>query len=101
RKFDDPRNARSHRRHLEHTQRDEVMKYTTIGTDPRPVSVLAMGTHMNLGYSLNEAEASALVAAAIDGGINLFDTADAYADGAAETALGQCLKPYAREPLWI
>lgn len=77
------------------------MKYTTIGTDPRPVSVLAMGTHMNLGYSLNEAEASALVAAAIDGGINLFDTADAYADGAAETALGQCLKPYAREPLWI
>lgn len=77
------------------------MKYRKLANDPRPISILAMGTHMNLGYSLSEAEAGALVAAAIEGGINLFDTADAYADGAAESALGTCLKRYPREDYWL
>ncbi len=73
------------------------MKFRTLSDDPRPVSILAMGTHMNLGYSLSDSEGQALVAAAIEGGINLFDTADAYADGAAESALGVCLQRYPRE----
>lgn len=77
------------------------MKFRTIHGDPHPISVLAMGTHMNLGHSLTDAEAADLVAAAIDGGINLFDTADAYAAGAAEAALGKCLKAYRRDEFVI
>jgi aryl-alcohol dehydrogenase-like predicted oxidoreductase len=65
------------------------------------VSVLAMGTHMNLGHSLSESESRALVDAAIEGGINLFDTADAYAGGEAETVLGRCLRDYPRESLCV
>lgn len=77
------------------------MRFARFPGDPRPVSVLAMGTHMNLGYALSDSEADALVDTAVGGGINLFDTADAYADGAAETALGRCLRRYPRESLWI
>lgn len=41
---------------------------------------------------LGQAEADALVKAALDTGINLFDTANIYADGRSETMLGQSLR---------
>ena len=41
---------------------------------------------------LGQAEADALVKAALDAGINLFDTANIYANGRSEEILGQSLK---------
>ena len=40
------------------------------------------------------ADADALVGQALDAGINFFDTADAYASGQSEEALGQALSPH-------
>jgi aryl-alcohol dehydrogenase-like predicted oxidoreductase len=39
-------------------------------------------------------EAGELIARAVDGGINLFDTADVYAKGENEAIFGKALKPY-------
>jgi aryl-alcohol dehydrogenase-like predicted oxidoreductase len=41
---------------------------------------------------LGQEEADTLVAAALDAGINLFDTANVYAEGRSETMLGQSLR---------
>lgn len=41
---------------------------------------------------LGQDEADGLVAAALDAGINLFDTANVYAEGRSETMLGQSLR---------
>lgn len=41
---------------------------------------------------LGQDEADALVGAALDAGINTFDTANVYADGRSETMLGQALR---------
>ena len=45
--------------------------------------------------------ATACVRAALDAGITSFDTADVYADGAAETVLGEALQGQRRESLEI
>jgi aryl-alcohol dehydrogenase-like predicted oxidoreductase len=42
--------------------------------------------------ALPEAEANAIVAASLEGGINWFDTAELYGNGASETALARALK---------
>jgi aryl-alcohol dehydrogenase-like predicted oxidoreductase len=41
---------------------------------------------------LGQGEADALISAALDAGINLFDTANIYADGRSEEILGRSLK---------
>ncbi|HAG60169.1 MAG TPA: aldo/keto reductase, partial [Arthrobacter bacterium] len=45
--------------------------------------------------------ATACVRAALDAGISTFDTADVYANTAAETVLGNALKDERRESLEI
>lgn len=73
------------------------MKYRFLGNTGLRVSELCMGT-MTFGqgfYGLGEVEqagATALVKAALDGGINFFDTADIYSRGQSEAILGQALK---------
>lgn len=44
-------------------------------------------------WKTGEGEANALVACALDHGVNFFDTADAYADGESERVLGAALRP--------
>ncbi|NWK80400.1 aldo/keto reductase [Aquitalea sp. LB_tupeE] len=53
------------------------MKYTHLGQTGLQVSQLALGT-MNFGYVTNEAASFDIMDAAIDAGINFFDTADVY-----------------------
>jgi aryl-alcohol dehydrogenase-like predicted oxidoreductase len=48
-------------------------------------------------YKVDEGSAEGLVGRAIDAGINLFDTADAYADGQSEVWLGKLLGPKRRD----
>jgi aryl-alcohol dehydrogenase-like predicted oxidoreductase len=61
--------------------------------------VLALGSWLTFGGSVEQDVTDACVRAAVEGGINLFDTADIYARGAAETALGRALSPFRREDL--
>ncbi len=75
------------------------MHYNKLGSTGLFVSELALGT-MTFGASGNfavmgsveQADANAMVASALDAGVNLFDTADAYSHGASEMILGRAFK---------
>ena len=67
------------------------MKYHILTGTGAEVSRLCLGT-MTFGAQADEAEAKRLVQRALDAGINFFDTADVYNEGAAETILGKALK---------
>jgi aryl-alcohol dehydrogenase-like predicted oxidoreductase len=56
------------------------------------VSVAGLGCN-NFGRRIDEAAARAVVAAALDAGVNHFDTADVYGDGRSEEFLGRALGP--------
>lgn len=76
------------------------MEYAKFGNTGLFVSRIALGT-MTFGGTgtplwgalggLDAQAADELVGLALDGGVNLIDTADAYADGEAEEILGQTL----------
>ena len=70
------------------------MEYRRLGRTALRVSPIALGT-MNLGPLTAEAESFRLLDRAVDGGINLFDTADQYGGrlgpGATESLLGRWL----------
>ena len=81
-------------------QKGRNMEYKTLGNTGLLVSRLCLGT-MTFGRgqgiykaigAVDQKVADALVKAAIDGGINFFDTADVYSAGESETTLGQSLK---------
>src|SRR4051812_40530179 len=76
------------------------MQYKTLGNTGLLVSRLCLGT-MTFGGSegiykviggVGQEEVDELIKAALDGGINFFDTADVYAQGESETILGQSFK---------
>ncbi|GAA3774980.1 aldo/keto reductase [Micromonospora maritima] len=68
------------------------MQYRTLGRTGVQVSTLALGT-MNVGPigGTSQAEADALVGAALDAGVNLVDTADVYGNGLSEEMVGRAL----------
>jgi aryl-alcohol dehydrogenase-like predicted oxidoreductase len=55
----------------------EEMTYAYLGRSGLMVSRIGLGT-MNFGYTVDEPSSFAVMAAAIDAGINFFDTADVY-----------------------
>ncbi|MEP9358041.1 aldo/keto reductase [Sphingomonas sp. KR3-1] len=76
------------------------MRYNQLGRSGLIVSELCLGA-MTFGGEggmwgrigqLQQEEADALVKAALDAGINFFDTANVYAEGRSEKILGQALK---------
>jgi aryl-alcohol dehydrogenase-like predicted oxidoreductase len=71
------------------------MKYRTLGKTDIAVSVVALGCWALIGDSTwgpqDEADSLATVGAALDAGVNFFDTAEAYGDGASEVILGRAL----------
>ena len=67
------------------------MRYRSLGSSGLQVSVVGLGCN-NFGRRLDLDGTRAVVDAAIDAGITLFDTADIYGgDGASETLLGEVL----------
>ncbi len=75
------------------------MKYRQLGKTGVLVSELCFGTMTfgGKGYwkaigELPEVEATKLIKKSIDGGINFFDTANAYSEGLAEILLGKAFK---------
>ena len=67
------------------------MQYVRLGNAGIEVSRLSLGC-MDFPLRLGEAEASKLVARAIEMGVNLLDTADTYDKGASEEILGKILR---------
>ena len=67
------------------------MTYTQLGQSGLTVSTVGLGCN-NFGARMADEDVPKVVAAAIDAGITLFDTADVYGNaGGSETLLGQAL----------
>ena len=71
------------------------MKFRTLGQSGLVVSEIGFGTG-ELGFR-TDVDAEAAINAAFDAGVTLFDTADVYGEGRAETALGKALGSRRRE----
>ena len=77
------------------------MQYVRLGSTGTKVSRLSFGT-LTFGdpkwheWTLGEEAARPFFKAALESGINFFDTADAYSAGASETVTGRALKDMAR-----
>src|SRR5579884_3123837 len=67
------------------------MEYRRLGRSGLKVSVVGLGTN-NFGRRMDRARSIAVVRAALDHGITLFDTADVYGNGDSETFLGEALQ---------
>ncbi len=67
------------------------MDYRLLGQTGLKVGAIGVGC-MTFGWRADAAEASAIVADALDIGINLFDTSVSYGRGVSETILGEVLK---------
>jgi len=68
-----------------------LMRYQTLGNSGLLVSVVGLGCN-NFGGRLDEASTRAVVDAAIESGVTLFDTADMYGErGGSESYLGEAL----------
>ena len=70
----------------------------------RMVSEVGLGC-WQLGGSdwgnVDDASAFAILAAALDAGVNFFDTADVYGDGRSETLIGRFLRERRREDVFV
>ncbi len=67
------------------------MEYRPLGRTGVRVSPICLGT-MNFGGPTPEAEAIAIVARAVDAGINFIDTANVYTGGESERITGKALR---------
>ncbi|MET0965806.1 MAG: aldo/keto reductase family protein [Nakamurella sp.] len=77
------------------------MEFRYLGRSGLKVSSLTYGNWLTHGSQVENDVASQCVRAALDVGITSFDTADVYANGAAESVLGEALKGERRESLEI
>ncbi len=77
------------------------MEFRRLGRSGLNVSEISYGNWLTHGSQVEEDQAHACIKAALDAGITTFDTADAYANTAAESVLGRGLKGQRRESLEI
>ncbi len=73
------------------------MEYRKLGKSGLAVSEIALGSWLTFGSSVDQETTTATVRKAWDLGINIFDTADVYARGDGERALGNALKGFERK----
>jgi voltage-dependent potassium channel beta subunit len=77
------------------------MQYRRLGRSGLTVSEIAYGNWITHGSQVEERTALACVAAALEHGITMFDTADVYAAGRAEMVLGKALRGVRRAAVQI
>ena len=77
------------------------MEFRHLGRSGLKISEITYGNWLTHGSQVENDAAIACVHAALDVGITTFDTADVYANTAAETVLGTALKGQRRESLEI
>lgn len=77
------------------------MKFRYLGNSGLKISEITYGNWLTHGSQVENDTATACVHAALDAGITTFDTADVYANTAAEKVLGDALRGQRRESLEI
>jgi len=77
------------------------MEFRYLGRSGLKISSITYGNWLTHGSQVENDVAAQCVRAALDAGISSFDTADVYANGAAESVLGETLKGERRESLEI
>jgi voltage-dependent potassium channel beta subunit len=77
------------------------MHYRRLGRSGLKVSEISLGAWATFGTQLTEQEASGLLHAAYDNGVNFFDNADINANGEGETIMGRAIRGLPREALLI
>ncbi|AOT02759.1 aldo/keto reductase family protein [Arthrobacter sp. U41] len=77
------------------------MEFRYLGNSGFKISEITFGNWLTHGSQVENEVATQCVRAALDAGISTFDTADVYANTAAETVLGKALKDERRESLEI
>lgn len=73
------------------------MKYRRLGAAGIKVSEISLGSWLTYGNSVEQDTAARTIERAYDLGINSFDTANVYAQGAAEEIVGETLRNYPRD----
>jgi aryl-alcohol dehydrogenase-like predicted oxidoreductase len=77
------------------------VEFRYLGASGLKISQITYGNWLTHGSQVENDAALACVRAALDAGVTTFDTADVYANGAAETVLGEALKGERRASLEI
>jgi voltage-dependent potassium channel beta subunit len=77
------------------------MHYRRLGRSGLKVSEISLGAWVTFGNQVNEKLGRELIHAAYDQGVNYFDNADIYANGQAETIMGEAIRDLPREALVI
>ncbi len=79
------------------------MEYRQLGSSGLRLSALSFGAWVTFGEQVNEDSAGSCMQAAFDAGVNFFDNAEAYAQGQAETMMGNiiCKKGWKRSDLVV
>ena len=77
------------------------MEFRYLGDSGFKISEITFGNWLTHGSQVENEVATQCVRAALDAGISTFDTADVYANTAAETVLGKALQDERRESLEI
>jgi len=77
------------------------MEFRYLGNSGFKISEITYGNWLTHGSQVENDTATACVRAALDAGITTFDTADVYANTAAETVLGEALKGERRQSIEI
>ncbi|MFI6744081.1 aldo/keto reductase family protein [Nonomuraea sp. NPDC050451] len=73
------------------------MRYRKLGSSDLEVSEISLGSWLTYSGGVAEDQTRACTEAAFDAGINFFDTANVYGQGAAETAWGEILSKHPRD----
>ncbi|MEJ2871802.1 aldo/keto reductase [Actinomycetospora sp. OC33-EN08] len=73
------------------------MRYRQLGDSDLQVSEISLGSWLTYSGGIEAEQTRACTEAAFDAGITLFDTADVYGQGAAETAWGEILSKHDRD----
>src|ERR1700710_2030073 len=77
------------------------MDFRYLGNSGLQISEITYGNWLTHGSQVENDVATQCVRAALDNGVTSFDTADVYANGRAETVLGEALKGERRESLEV
>ncbi len=77
------------------------MNYRRLGRSGLKVSEICLGAWINFGGKIEDTDTFAVLDAALEEGIDFFDTADVYAGGKAEEVMGRWMKSRDRRTLTI
>lgn len=77
------------------------MEYRQLGKSGIKISALSLGSWITFGGNLDVQGVRKCMRIAYEHGVNFFDNAEAYANGASEHLMGEALKEYRRQDLVI